>query len=70
MPRRAPLEFTLNEQGGDRFATLAEAQRAALPFLAADMTATLLALIERGDLKIEGGRIVLAHPLAEGFTHD
>ncbi len=51
--------FAVEEIGGQQFATLADAQRAALSTLAADVAATLRAMIDAGALAIESGRVVV-----------
>ncbi len=48
----------LQEISGDRFASLADAQRAALAPIAADLAATLRARLAAGQLVHQGGRIM------------
>ena len=52
--------FALEEIGGDQFATLADAQRAALPVLANDIASTLRAMLAAGVLAVCDGRVVVA----------
>lgn len=56
--------FTVEEVSGEGFADLTEAQRAALPALASDLASVLRAMIARGDLSVESGRVVIkdTHP--------
>lgn len=56
--------FTVEELSGEQFTDLAEAQHAALPALASDLASVLRAMIARGDLSVESGRVVVkdTHP--------
>ncbi|HKZ69979.1 MAG TPA: hypothetical protein VJ020_07860 [Anaerolineales bacterium] len=51
--------FTVEEFGGDQFVDLAEAQRVALPKIAADIASTLRAMLASGDLIVKNGRVVV-----------
>lgn len=55
---RRPPPFTLEEQPGDRYSNLAEAQRAALPAMATDLAATIRALLAAGVLTVKDGCII------------
>lgn len=57
--KRSQSSFTVEHIGGNQFAGLAEAQRAALPMLAADLATILRTMIARGDLVIESGRVTV-----------
>ncbi len=60
--KRSQSSFTVEEVSGEQFAGLAEAQQAALPKLAADFAAAVRAMIARGDLVIESGRVTVPQP--------
>ncbi|MBM4423438.1 MAG: hypothetical protein FJ030_08600 [Chloroflexi bacterium] len=51
--------FDVEEIGGAQFDDLTEAQRAALPLLAADITTALRALIASGALAVRDGRVTV-----------
>ncbi len=57
MARKAP-SLALNERGGDKYPSLAAAQRAALPFLAADLAASIRELLATDALILVNGRII------------
>ncbi len=58
-PRPKESDAILEEIGGDEFASLEEAQQAALPFLVDDFVATIRAMIAEGDLIILNGRLIV-----------
>ena len=59
-PPRKRATFAIDEQGGDQFADLAEAQRAALPMLSADLAAAIRRMIATGALAVQDGRVQVA----------
>ena len=59
-PSRKRAAFAIDEQGGDQFADLAEAQRAALPMLAGDLAAAIRRMIATGALAVQDGRVQVA----------
>ena len=54
-----PFHLDLEERSGDRFASLEEAQRAALPFAAALLVKVLKDLQAKGDLVVVNGTLVV-----------
>jgi|GEM_PF-3905219 len=57
--KKQKAEFVIEEYSGDQFASLQEAQSAALKPLAADIAETIRTLIAQGILVIENGRVVI-----------
>jgi hypothetical protein len=57
MPKKSP-GLTLEEHDGDRFPDLEAAQRTALPFVAADLAATIRELLASDVLVLVDGRII------------
>jgi hypothetical protein len=58
MHRHSP-PIAVEEHGGDRYQSLEAARRAALRLLAADMAATLRALLAAGVLTVRDGRVIV-----------
>lgn len=50
----------IEEIGSDQFSSLAEAQRAAWPWLAADVTSSIRTMLQAGMLTVQDGRVVVA----------
>ena len=59
-PTTKARSLRIQEQGGDHFADLAEAQRAALPMLAGDLAAAIRRMIATGALAVRDGRVQVA----------
>lgn len=60
MPQtRRRVIHAVEEIGSDQFASLAEAQRMALPSLAADFTSSIRAMLTNGTLATHEGRVVV-----------
>jgi hypothetical protein len=57
MPRKSP-PFHVQEHPGDHYASLEDAQREALPFLASHVAETIRDLLASGQLAQVNGRII------------